>query len=369
MADARVARLAEVIVGHSLAVSPGQLVVIEGPTLAAPLVRELCRFVLRAGAHPRARLVVEGAQELRLSLAGDPQLDWVDPLFREHVEHADARVVILADFNTRALSGIDPRRLARVKRARGPYLSRLLERAAAGELAWVVTAYPTNAAAQEAGMSLRDYSELVFGAALLDRDDPVAAWRELGERLHRLGEWLGGVRELRVVGPGTDLSFSVEGRTWIPCDGLQNLPDGELFTAPVEDSVEGEIRFTYPAVYDHRAVEDVCLRFRAGEVVEASAARGQGFLDEMLALDEGARRVGEFAFGLNEAVTRFTGETLFDEKIGGTVHLALGEAYPESGGVNRSALHWDMVCDLRRGGEVYADGELVYRDGRFLEQG
>ena len=356
------------IAGYSLAVAPGQLVVIEGPTLAAPLVRELYRQVLRAGGHPRSRPAIDGAQELRLSLGSDAQLDWVDPLFREHVELADARVVILADFNTRALSGVDPRRLARVKRARGPYLTRLIERAAAGELRWVVTAYPTSAAAQEAGMSLRDYSDLVFGSALLDRDDPVAAWRELGERLHRLGERLGGVRELRIVGPGTDLSFSVESRTWIPCDGLQNLPDGELFTAPVEETVEGEIRFTYPAVYNQRAVEDVRLRFRSGEVVEASAARGQGFLDEMLALDEGARRVGEFSFGLNEAVTRFTGETLFDEKIGGTVHLALGEAYPESGGINRSALHWDMVCDLREGGEVYADGELVYRDGRFLER-
>lgn len=369
MADPRVARLAEVIVGHSLAVGPGQLVVLEGPTLAAPLVRELYRQVLRAGGHPRSRLAIDGAQELRLSLGSDAQLDWVDPLFREHVELADARVVILGDFNTRTLSGIDPRRLARVKRARGPYLTRQLERAAAGEMRWVVTAYPTNAAAQEARMSLDDYADLVFASALLDRDDPVAAWRELGERLQRLGVRLGGVRELRVVGPGTDLAFSVAGRTWIPCDGLQNLPDGELFTAPVEDTVEGEIRFTYPAVYDQRAVEDVRLRFRGGEVVEASAARGQGFLDEMLALDEGARRVGEFSFGLNDAVTRFTGETLFDEKIGGTVHLALGEAYPESGGVNRSALHWDMVCDLRRGGEVYADGELVYRDGRFLEQG
>ena len=169
-----------------------------------------------------------------------------------------------------------------------------------------------------------------------------------------------------MVAEGTDLAVAVEGRRWTACGGEANLPDGECFTAPIESSVEGEIHFSYPAVFHHRAVEDVRLRFRGGEVVEATAARGQEFLVEMLSLDEGATRLGEFSFGLNDAVQRFTGEALFDEKIGGTIHLALGEGYPESGGTNVSALHWDMVCDLRRGGRVYADGELVYEDGRFL---
>jgi aminopeptidase len=214
-------------------------------------------------------------------------------------------------------------------------------------------------------MSLAAYEEHVYRAALLDRDDPVEAWRALGSRIRRLADWLAGVRELRVVAEETDLRVGVEGGTWIVCDGKENMPDGEVFTAPLVTSVEGTIRFTYPAVFRGRAVADVRLRFRGGDVVEASASRGQDYLDQMLGLDEGARRVGELAFGLNDAVSTFTGEALLDEKIGGTMHLALGEAYPESGGTNASALHWDMVCDLRRGGEVYADRKLVYRDGRF----
>jgi aminopeptidase len=244
-----------------------------------------------------------------------------------------------------------------------------MERTAAGELRWVVTLYPTQAAAQDAHMSLRDFEDFVFHAGFLDRDDPVAEWKRLGGRIAALGRRLEGKRELRVVGDGTDLTLGVAGRTWVSSDGHENFPDGELFTGPVETSVEGTIRFTYPAVFDGRQVSGVELEFQEGEVVTARAERGQELLEEMLAMDDGARRAGEFSFGLNDAVREFTGHTLFDEKIGGTVHLALGASYPESGGKNESALHWDLVCDLRAGSEVYADGELVYRDGRFLDDG
>jgi aminopeptidase len=367
MADPRFERLAAVLVSYSVGVKERELVIIEGATLAAPLVRELYRQVVRAGGHPLTRIAVDGAAEAKLALASDAQLDWINPATAEEVEIADARIVVLGDFNTRALSGIDPVRQARVQKARAPLLTRMLEREAAGDYRWTITAFPTNAAAQEARMALEAYTDFVCAAALLDRDDPVSAWRAIGERIRRLAASLETCRELRVVADGTDLRMSVEGRTWVPCDGTKNFPDGELFTGPVETSVDGTIRFTYPAVFHRRVVEDVRLRFQEGVVVEASAARGQAFLEEMLSLDEGARRVGEFSFGLNDAVQTFTGGPLFDEKIGGTVHLALGESYPESGGENRSALHWDMVCDLRRGGEVYADGELVYRHGRFLD--
>jgi aminopeptidase len=217
-------------------------------------------------------------------------------------------------------------------------------------------------------MSLAQYEDFVYRAGLLDRDDPVNAWRELGTRLRTIAERLSQVNELRVVADGTDLTVGVGGRTWIPCDGKENFPDGEVFTGPVETRVDGRIRFTYPASFSGRLVRDVELRFEAGEVVEATAADGQGFLREMVALDPGARRVGEFAFGMNDAIDEFTGHTLFDEKIGGTAHLALGKSYPESGGLNQSALHWDLVCDLRGGSEVYGDGELVYRDGAFLAE-
>jgi aminopeptidase len=367
MVDQRIARLADVLVRYSLEVRPGELVTISGSTLAAPLIRELYRGVIRAGGHPRTRVALGELAVDRLARGNDAQLDWLDPFQADETEKADASIAILAEYNTRARSGIDPARQARVNRARSPLLTRMLEREAAGEFRWCVTAYPTPAAAQEARMSLDDYADFLFSSCFLEREDPAAAWRELGERIARLADWLGTVRELRVVANSTDLRLGVEGRTWVASDGKSNFPDGECFTGPVEDSVTGEIRFTYPATFQGRLVEGAWLRFEHGEVVDAGADRGAAFLHEMLELDGGARRVGEFAFGLNDAVTAFTGEILFDEKIGGTVHLALGESYPQTGGVNRSALHWDMVCDLRRGGEVYADGELVYRDGRFLD--
>jgi aminopeptidase len=366
MADPRIEQLADVLVAHSTQVEEGDLVVIEASPIAAPLVNELYRRILRAGGQPEPRVVLPGAAEALIARANEDQLDWVSPRAVEDVERADARIVVLGDENTRSLTSAAPDRLARIARAREPLRRRVTERTLVGEYAWNVTSYPTQAAAQEARMSLSRYEDLLYGAALLDPADPVAAWRSLGGRIRRLVEWLATVRELRVVADGTDLSLGVEGRTWIACDGEHNLPDGETFTAPVDGTAEGTIRFTYPAVFRRRAVADVRLRFQEGVVVDAAAAQGLPFLEEMLDLDEGARRPGEFAFGLNDAVAVFTGETLLDEKIGGTVHLALGEAYPESGGTNESALHWDMVCDLRQGGEVYADGALVYRDGRFL---
>jgi aminopeptidase len=364
--DPRVERLAEVLVDYSTAVAPNQLVLLETTPLAAPLLRALFQRVLKAGGHPQMRIGLEGVAESLLEHGSDEQLDWVNPVRREDFELADARIQVDAASNTRNLTAIDPARQARMARARQSLRDRYLERAAAGELRSVVTLFPTHAAAQDAAMSLSQYEEFVYRAGLLGREDPVAAWKELGDRLRRLAERLAGKRELRVVAEDTDLTLNVEGRTWIPCDGKENFPDGEVFTGPVETSAQGHIRFSYPATFAGRMVRDVTLRFDNGEVVEAQAGEGEPFLHEMLAMDEGARRVGECAFGMNDAVEEFTGHTLFDEKIGGTVHLALGMSYPESGGVNHSALHWDLVCDLRAGSEVYADGELVYRDGEFL---
>jgi aminopeptidase len=366
MSDSRHERMADVLVGFCTSVREGDLVTLESTTFAAPMVRELYQRVLGMGAHPLPRVSLEGLSENLLKHGNDEQLAWVNPAREDDIETVDVRIVLEAPGNTKRLSNIDPARHARQERSSERLRNRYLERAAAGELRWVLSAYPTEAAAQDASMSLEEYEDFVFGAAFLDDPDPVARWREFGDRLDRIAEFLATKRELRVVAEGTDLRLVTEGRTWIPAKGQENFPDGEVFTAPLETSVEGEIRFTYPAVFNAREVDDVRLRFEAGEVVEATATRGQEFLREMIAMDEGARRVGEFAFGLNEAVPFFTRNTLFDEKIGGTIHLALGTAYPESGGLNRSALHWDMICDLRSGSEVYADGELVYRDGRFL---
>jgi aminopeptidase len=366
MSDSRHERMAEVLVGYCAGVRRGDLVTLESTTHAAPILRELYRKVLEAGGHPLPRITLEGMSESLLRHGNDEQLAWVNPARADDIETVDVRIAIDAPGNTRRLSNVDPARQARYDRSIERLRNRYLERAAAGELRWVLSAFPTEASAQDASMSLPEYEDFVFRAAFLDDPDPVARWQEFGERLDRLAAFLGTKRELRVVAEGTDLRLLTEGRTWIPSNGRENFPDGEVFTGPVEGSVEGEIRFTYPGVFNAREVDDVKLRFEAGEVVEATATRGEDFLRGMIAMDDGARRVGEFAFGLNEAVPMFTRNTLFDEKIGGTVHLALGTAYPETGGLNRSALHWDLVCDLRSGSEVYADGELVYRDGRFL---
>ncbi len=367
MSDPRVERLAAVLVDYSVGAKEGQQITIEAPAVAAPLVREVYRRILAAGAHPLPRIGIEGTLENLMLDGSDAQLDWVNPARRDDIEEVDGRVVIMALSNTRSLTNVDASRQARLHKALEPQRNRYLERAAAGELSWVLTLFPTHAAAQDAEMSLTEFEDFVYRAGFLDTDDPVAAWKAFGERIDRVGSLLDGVSELRIVAEDTDLRIGVEGRRWIRSSGLENFPDGEIFTGPVETSVEGTIRFTYPAVFQGREVDDVRLRFERGEVVEATATRGQDLLREMIAVDEGARRVGEFAFGLNEAVTSFTREILFDEKIGGTIHLALGTAYPETGSANRSALHWDLICDLRHGGEVYADGELCYRDGVFLE--
>jgi aminopeptidase len=356
-----------VLVDYSTGVRPGDIVLLSGPPLGAPLIRSLFRKVLAAGGHPHLRVRLDGEAEALLKSGRDDQLEWVNPATVEDVERADVRIAVEADANTRSLSGVDPVRQARYALAREGVRDRYLERAAAGELRWVVTLFPTRAAAQDAEMSLAQYEDFVYRAGWLDRADPVGEWERLGGSLRHVADWLGGRSEIRVVAEGTDLTVNVAGRTWIPCDGKENFPDGEVFTGPVESSVEGSVRFSYPANFAGRIVKDVELRFSGGEVVTSGASEGEELLHEMLAMDDGARRVGEFAFGMNDAVQEFTGHTLFDEKIGGTMHLALGKSYPESGGVNQSALHWDLVCDLRAGGEVYADGELVYRDGRFLE--
>ena len=367
MPDSRLERLADVLVGYSVETRPGDLVLVEAPALAAPLVKEIYRRVLAAGAHPVTKIGVDEVTETLLREGSGAQLDWVNPVRVEEIERADVRIAVEGSRNTRSLSSVEATKQARVTRARAPLLNRYLERAAAGELRWVLTLYPTHAAAQDAEMSLADYEDFVFRAGFLDHEDPVESWRGFGRSLERVASFLGAKAQLRVIADGTDLTLGVAGRPWVASSGRENFPDGEVFTSPLETSVEGVISFTYPGVFEGREVADVRLRFSGGQVVEAKAARGQDLLEEMLAMDDGARRAGEFALGLNDGITVFTRNILFDEKIGGTVHLALGAAYPETGGKNSSGLHWDLICDLRSGGELYADGELVYRDGRFLD--
>ncbi len=366
MYDPRIAKIAEVLVRYSLDIQPGQNVIIRSTTLGEPLVRAVYREVLRAGAHPHVAMTPPGLDEIFYKEASDEQLRYVSPLNAWLIDNFDVFVNIGAASNTKELTNIDPARIAVQRQAQRDLSMRFLQRAAEGKLHWVYTLFPTPAYAQDAEMSFEDYVEFVFGACLPDPDDPIGYWKQKAEEQARIIAWLSQRDEIHVVAEGTDLRLRTKGRTWISADGKENFPDGEVFTAPIEDSVEGHITFSYPAVYNGREVEGVQLWFEKGRVVKATARRGEDFLLKMLDTDEGARRVGEFAIGTNDGIQVFTRNILFDEKIKGTVHMALGAAYPECGGTNQSAIHWDMVCDLRKGGKIYADGDLFYENGEFV---
>jgi aminopeptidase len=369
MRDPRVARLGELIVSYSLGLQPGKVVRIDGAAVAAPLAVELYRAALAAGAHPYVNVELERLPELELAGASEEQLDFVSPIGMAELDVVDAIVTIWSESNTRALSRADADRHQRFIAAEQRLSKRRWERMAAGDLAWSGVLFPTDAHAQDAEMSLDEYERFVFRACHVEDDgDPVAHWQGVREELRRRAETLTQAREVRIVGPDTDLRLGVEGRRWQAADGRYNMPDGEVYTSPVETVTEGEISFAFPALYHGREVRDIRLRFERGAVVDAEAAHGGEYLDALLAMDEGARRLGEVAFGLNYEIERFTRNTLFDEKIGGTMHVALGSSFDDLGGQNTSALHWDLVCDLREEGEVYADGELIWRAGHFLEQ-
>jgi aminopeptidase len=367
MTDPRVAKLANLLVHYSLSLKPGQIVRIDAGAVAAPLVRELYRETLRAGAYPRTRIEVEGLDVIALRESSDEQLTFVSEIDRFEVEQLDAVLTVWGDRNTRALSHADPQRVSRRIASRRKLTNRFWERIDEGKARWVGARFPTDAHAQDAQMSLEEYEDFVYGAChVRPEEDPVAHWRQVSVELGRRAQELNAFSELRVVGPDTDLSFNVEGRDWLAADGRLNMPDGEIFTSPVETATEGEIRFSFPAIFQGRAVEDVQLRFSEGRVVKAEARTGNDYLQSLLDMDDGSRILGEAAFGLNYEIDHFTNDILFDEKIGGTMHFALGSSFKKLGGRNESGLHWDMICDLRADGEVYADGELIWKAGQFL---
>jgi aminopeptidase len=366
MRDPRVTNLARILVEHSAGVKEGDVCTIEGGSAAEPLLQAVYEEVLRAGGNPIVQMALEEQASAFFEHASDEQLEWVSPTSEWVVENADVRIAVMASLNTRALSKVPPERQTRMQAARQHLMKRMMERSAEGSYRWALTLFPTPAYASEAGMSLTDYEEFYYGACLATEPDPVAAWKRQSEETERLSDWIEGRSEVHVTGEGTDLKLGIEGRKFIAAGGRHNMPDGEFFTGPVEDSAEGEIKFHLPAPSAGRDVAGVRFRFEGGKVVDASADKGEEFLVEMLDTDEGARRLGELGIGTNYGITDGTGEILLDEKIGGTVHLAVGESYPETGGVNSSAIHWDMICDLRKGGSITMDGELLQQDGKFV---
>ncbi|MBL8799367.1 MAG: aminopeptidase [Planctomycetia bacterium] len=359
--------LASILVGYSAAVRPGEVVSLTGPSSAEPLLLALYREVLHAGGHPLLLLRPEACDDL-LQRAGNPaQLAFVDPLQAREVEVADVAIHVLPSSNPEESSAPDPARAALFQRARRPLFERFLARAAERSLRWLATLSPGHEAARAAGLTLAQFETLFARATFLDQPDPRAAWRKQGELQQRLIERLQQCRELRLVEPsGTDLRLGIAGRVWSSGDGHENFPDGEVFVAPLEDATEGTVCFAVPSVIGGQLVEQARLVFRSGRVVEASAARGESQLLAMLDQDAGARVLGEAALGCNYAIDRLTGHPLLDEKVGGTFHLGLGASLPGGGGHNQSTLHWDLIGDLRRGGRVEADGQVMAENGHFI---
>jgi aminopeptidase len=364
--DNRVAKLADILIDYSVAVKEGDLVRISGNCVAEPLLLALYERSLKRGAYPSLRALLPQAEPLFYQLAKDHQLDFISDTQRWEAQNLDVDIYIISEINTRQLSHVDPAKQGRAAKARQSLSETYMQRHAGGELRWTVSLFPTEAHAMEAEMSLAEYEDFYYGACLVDNSDPIAEWKKIEQQHDRLVRWMANRNEVHVVGEGTDLTLEVGGRTFLPASGKENFPDGEFFTGPIEDATRGVVSFTYPAIFKGRSVEGIRLEFEGGRVVDASATKNEDFLIRTLDTDEGARVVGELGIGTNYGIDRFSGEILLDEKIGGTIHLALGESYPESGGVNRSAIHWDMVCDLRKGGRITADGDLLQENGKLV---
>ena len=365
MKDQRAEKLAEILVGYSTEVKSGDLVSIRGPYVAEPLLLALYNRCLDAGAHPILRASLPEATPAFYRNASEEQLQYVWETDRWLIENLDVTFNVIAETNTRELSRVDPARQILVSKSRKPLTDVFFKRSAAGELRWNVTLFPTAAHAMEAQMSLVEYEDFYYGACLVAAEDPVAEWRNVAERHARMIDWMQGRNEVRIEGEGTDLILEVGGRTFIAANGECNFPDGEIFTGPIEIKTRGVVSFSYPALYGGQSVEGIKLEFEEGKVVKATAEKNEDFLQSKLDTDEGSRTLGELGIGTNFGIPSFTGEILLDEKIGGTVHLAIGASYPETGGTNESAVHWDMVCDLRDGGRITVDGDVLMENGKF----
>jgi len=371
LADLRVQKFAKILVEHSARIVPGDRVLIEGTTIAEPLIRELYIQILENGGLPHPMIGFPGMvpfvqEDMYLTYANDTQLDFVPTFYKLAYEQFESRIRIHSAANTRATSSIDPLKVQRHSKANSTITESQMKRGAEGHFKWVTTLYPTDGFAQDAGMSLKQYEDFVFNAVHANEDDPIAYWNSTAEGQQKAIDFLKSRDIVTLKGPNVDLSLSIKDRKFMNSTGVYNMPDGEIYTGPVEESLNGWVKYTYPAIYGGVAVEGAELHFKNGRVEQATAAKNQDYLLKMLDSDSGSRYVGEFAIGTNYDINKFTGNILFDEKIGGTFHMALGAGYPETGSHNKSAIHWDMICDLRTDSEITVDGELFYKNGKFV---
>ncbi|MBL8090023.1 MAG: aminopeptidase [Anaerolineales bacterium] len=371
MADIRIQKYAQVLVEHSARVKPGDRILLEGTTAAEPILRELYIQILEKGGHPHLMMTLPGTMpfsqdELYLTYANDSQLDFVPSFYKLAYDQFEGRIRMHSATNTKGTTNIDPAKIQRRSKATSVITESQFRRGAEGVFKWVTTLYPTEAYAQDAGMSLKEYEDFVFNAVHTNEENPVAFWQSVKDKQQSAVDFMKDKSQVILRGPNVELTLNVKGRTFMNSYGLFNMPDGEIYTGPVEDSANGWVKFTYPANYGGTSVEGAELTFSNGRVSVAKAEKNQDFLVKTLDSDAGSRFIGEFAIGTNFDIQQFTGNILFDEKIGGSFHMALGAGYPETGSKNKSAIHWDMICDLRTDSEILVDGELFYKDGQFV---
>jgi aminopeptidase len=372
VADIRVQKFAKVLVEHSARIVPGDRVFLEGTTAAEPLLRELYIQIMEKGGHPQLMMAIPGTMpfsqdEMILTYAKtDAQLDYVPAFYKLAYDQFESRIRVHSATNTRGQTNMDPQKSTRRARALSSITETQFRRGSAGEFKWVTTLFPTEAYAQDASMSLKEYEDFVFGAVHATEDDPVSFWKTIEAKQQTAVDFMKGKNQVILRGPDVDLTLSVKGRTFMNSFGTFNMPDGEVYTGPVEESINGWVKFTYPANYAGVTVEGAELIFSNGRVEQAKADKNLDYLLKTLETDAGSRFIGEFAIGTNFDINRFTGNILFDEKIGGSFHMALGAGYPETGSKNKSAIHWDMICDMRKDSEILVDGELFYKNGQFV---
>lgn len=368
MKDARLNKLAKLLVNYSTKVKKGEFVYIQCDEVATPWMVEVAKEAVKAGAHVETTITSDEVGEAKLKYGSEEQLKQGNFIMENVIAKADVWLSAWGTRNTRGHSGIDPERIKLWSQGASAWRSVYSERMGSGALRWCGTQFPTNADAQEASMSLGDYEDFVYGAGHIDKDDPIAEWKRISAEQEKWVSYLDGKKEIHIVSKGTDIRVGVSGRKWINCDGRVNFPDGEVFTSPEENNINGHITFSFPGIYAGKEIEGIRLEVKDGLVVNASASKGEDLLHALLDTDGGSHRFGEVAIGTNYGIQKFTRNMLFDEKIGGTVHMAVGDSMPNAGGKNRSTIHWDMLCDMRDGGRIYADDELFYQNGHFLER-
>jgi aminopeptidase len=368
MKDQRLKKLAKLLVNYSTGVKPGDFVFVRCDEVATPWAVEVMSEAVKAGGHVEYMLDSDDVDQAKLKFSTENQLKDENQIMKFMMEKADVFLTAWAARNTKTTARIPSEKIKFSAQGQAGWRKLYSERMGSGELRWCGTQFPTHADAQEASMSLEEYEDFVYTAGHLDLDDPVAEWVRISAEQEKWVKYLNTKSTLHIVSEGTDMTVGFKGRKWINCDGKENFPDGEIFTCPVDDATNGFITFSFPGIYAGRDVEGIRLEVENGKVVKATAAKGEDLLLEILKTDEGASRFGEVAIGTNYNIREFSRNMLFDEKIGGTVHMALGDSMPEAGGKNQSTIHWDMLCDMRASGKIFADGELFYENGNFIQQ-